>query len=80
MSQKFLKRGLYTIHQFFKEPSRLSFASRRDYLIGTEKLMRDLHKGGYQLTNIRHLKTRHVDYLVRTWQQQGISNATLKNR
>lgn len=43
-------------------------------------MVRELHQGGYQVSNIKHLKPRHAEYLVKQWQAQGLSVGTIKNR
>lgn len=43
-------------------------------------MVRELHTAGYQLSNIKHLKKEHVEFLVKTWQEKGIANSTIKPR
>lgn len=64
----------------FLTKNRLSFQSRYDYLIGVKGIVRELHKGSYQLSSIHHLKPKHVTYLINEWQRNNLSNATIKNR
>lgn len=80
MSKKFLNRCLYSLNRHFKAPPNISFQTRRDYLLGLTKMVRDLHAGGYQISLISNLNTKHVHYLLDRWTKEGMSAATIKNR
>ena len=80
MSRKFLDNCIYSVNRMFSYPRGLSFNTRRDYIFGVKQMIRELHEGGYQVSNINHLKPRHADYLIKRWQDRGISAATIKNR
>ena len=49
-------------------------------MLSIKKMAADLHAGGYPLSNIKDIKPKHVDYLVRNWQGKELNNATIKNR
>ena len=42
-------------------------------------MAKELKKLGYLLPSPRSLKTKHVNALLRTWQQRGLSPGTIKN-
>ena len=52
-------------------------ANRRLTLLAAGRTLRDL---GYRLNHPQGLKPKHVDALVRHWQDQGQSTGTLKNK
>lgn len=80
MSKRFLKSAQYSVHQLVKKAPRLSFQTRYDYEGGLKLAMTQLHELGYQLSNIRHLKTKHVQALLARWQSEGLNAGTVKNR
>lgn len=80
MSRRFLDNCLYSVNQIFKQRGRLSHESRYDYLMNIRNMVREWHAAGYQLSNIRHVKLKHVNFLVKQWQENGIATATIKNR
>lgn len=80
MSRRFLKDAHYSIHQLFKGIKELSFKSKHDYAQNARLAITQLHEAGYQLSNIRHIKQRHVKHLVERWQQEQLNPATIKNR
>lgn len=80
MSKRFLKNAHYSIHQLIKRAGQLSFQSRYDYEQGLKLAITQLHEGGYQVSNIYHLKEKHVQVLIERWQQEQLNPATLKNR
>ncbi|WP_215399081.1 phage integrase N-terminal domain-containing protein [Rheinheimera oceanensis] len=41
---------------------------------------KQLLEGGFKLRDPSGLKTKHIDYLVSKWQQDGIADKTMKNR
>ncbi len=52
-------------------------ANRRQTLLAAGRALRDL---GYRLNHPQGLKPKHVDALVKHWQDQGQSSGTLKNK
>lgn len=80
MSKQFLKQCLKSIHVIFKMQHRLSFQTKRDYSLGMAQIARELHAGGYPLSNIKDIKPKHVNYLVEYWQKKELNNGTIKNR
>ncbi len=80
MSRRFLDNCIYSVNRLMTNPRGLSFVARRDYLFGIKQMVRELHQGGYQVSNIKHLKPRHVEYLVKQWQEKGLGAGTIKNR
>ena len=52
-------------------------ANRRDIL---QKLADDLHNLGYRGMNVRSLKQKHVDALIKQYKSENLSTGTLKNR
>lgn len=80
MSHKFLKAAQYSTHKFFSSVEDLSFSSRYDYEKDLKLMMGQLHQLGIQISNIRHLKTKHIEKLVSHWQSGALSAATIKNR
>ena len=80
MSRKFLDNCTYSVHRLLKQHSNLAFTTKHDYSLGIKQMVRALHQGGYQISNIAHLKPRHAEHLLKQWQEQGLSVGTLKNR
>ena len=64
----------------FKDQHRIAFETKHDYQLGLQKMAVDLHAGGYPLSHIRDIKPKHVEYLLKTWQQNGLGQGTIKNR
>lgn len=81
MSRRFLNNCLFSTDRAFDKAKRfLSAETQYDYQNGIRKMVRELHAAGYQLSNIKHLKAKHVDFLITQWKENGISNAAIKNR
>lgn len=82
--QKFLRQCLKSVHSQFRDENmrdiRLSFQSKHDYRLAILKMMRDLHKGGYAISHLKDLETRHVLFLVNQWKKNGLGVATIKNK
>ncbi len=81
MSRKFLNNCLYSVSIVFKNRSRF-FArqTNHDYVEGIRHMVKELHASGYQLSNIQHIKRKHVDFLIKEWQGRDLDTATIKNR
>ena len=58
----------------------VSHATVADRSFFFSKLVRELHALGYQLTDVHHLKPRHIEALMRAWEQAGLSASTLQKR
>lgn len=58
-----------------------SFATQANRMRMLSLFADQLHEAGFkQVTQPDHLKGRHVEALVNRWKQDGISDATMKNR
>lgn len=44
-----------------------------------ERIFRDLHNGGYSIDNVKKLKIRHIQYLVKTWVGKDLSASSFNN-
>ena len=60
-----------------KAVSHATIADRSEFY---SRMIRQLHDQGYQLTDVHHLKPRHIEALMRLWEQQGLSASTLQKR
>lgn len=58
----------------------VSHATIADRSFFFSKMVRDLHAMGYKLTDVRHLKPKHVEALMKFWEQAGLSASTLQKR
>lgn len=58
----------------------VSNATIADRAFFFDKMRRDLHALGYTLTDVRHLKPKHVEALMKAWEQAGLSASTLQKR
>lgn len=57
-----------------------SYKGRNDKIKMLELAARSLKAGGFKNMTPESLKPKHVDYLVTSWKDNGISAATIKNR
>ena len=57
-----------------------SHATRRDRSYALAQMANDLHELGYRGLRAEGLKPKHVEALVRHWQDGGLSHATMMNR
>lgn len=80
MSRKILDSCLFSVNKVFNTKSRLAPETRYSYLKSIGNIVRELHTTKYQISNINHFKRKHADFLIKNWQESGISNATIKNR
>src|SRR5437016_4005270 len=70
----------YSLKNVLSKDNYGSFASRHDrqrMLVLFAETLIDL---GYKLPAIQNLKQKHIQAVVTHWQQQNLSNATIKNR
>jgi hypothetical protein len=81
MSKKALKVATYSIHNFIKHNIRgksfSTVASIRERLTNS---MKDLHSLGYPIRNINNIQKKHIDALVKSWQEKKLSAGSIKNR
>ena len=57
-----------------------SFATQDDRAQILHQAARTLQKAGFQNLAATSLKPKHVDLLVKSWQADGLSAGTMKNR
>ncbi len=57
-----------------------SFATQHDRERLLTMVANQLHEGGFKNLRAQGLRTKHVQYLVSHWQNEGASSGTLKNR
>ena len=60
-----------------KVVSHATIADRAEFY---SRMIRELHELGYPLTDVRHLKPKHVAALMRRWEAAGLSASTLQKR
>jgi hypothetical protein len=80
MSRKFLKSATYSVHKLFVNAEDLSYKSRYDYRKNVISMVKALHAEGVQISDIRHLKQRHIERLVSKWNNDELNPRTIKNR
>lgn len=56
----------------------VSFKTTADRIVDLKGFVRTLHDLGYQITDIRNLKTRHIAAVAAEWERRGLSAATLQ--
>lgn len=57
-----------------------SYATQKERSYILAKTANDLHDLGFKKMNLNSLKPKHVQAVLSYWREQGISDATLKNR
>jgi len=72
-----LKRHLRRSADGRKVVSHATIADRSEFF---SRMIRQLHDLGYALTDVQHLKPKHIEALMRLWEQQGLSASTLQKR
>jgi hypothetical protein len=72
-----LKQSIYTLLSHHKDGSYETQDARQHVLY---QAGREFWEGGYQLSNVHGLKQKHIYYLNERWKENGLSNATIKNR
>ncbi|MGS2724832.1 phage integrase N-terminal domain-containing protein [Porticoccus sp. GXU_MW_L64] len=70
----------YELKQLCKTNRDGSYSTRSTREANLQKMANDLHKLGFRCMKARSLKQKHVDALVKQYQQEGINPRTLKNR
>ena len=58
----------------------VSHATMADRAFFFSKMVRELHALGYPITDVHHLKPKHVAALMRRWEGEGRSASTLQKR
>lgn len=81
MSNTSLKKLNYSVDNFIKlkvhERSHSTRHTIRERMFGS---MKDLNTLNYPIRNISNLKGKHIDALVKYWQEKGLSVGSIKNR
>ena len=72
-----LKRHLRRSADGRKVVSHATIADRSEFF---SRMIRQLHDLGYALTDVRHLKPKHIAALMRLWEGQALSASTLQKR
>ena len=72
-----LKRHLRRSADGRKVVSHATIADRAEFY---SRMIRELHEMGYPLTDVHHLKPKHVAALMRRWEAAGLSASTLQKR
>jgi len=72
-----LRRHLRRSADGRKVVSHATIADRSEFF---SRMIRQLHDLGYALTDVRHLKPKHIEALMRLWERQGLSASTLQKR
>ncbi|MGS2723796.1 phage integrase N-terminal domain-containing protein [Porticoccus sp. GXU_MW_L64] len=70
----------YELKQLCKTNRDGSYSTRSTREANLQKIANDLHKLGFRGMKARSLKQKHVDALVKQYQQESINPRTLKNR
>ena len=60
-----------------KVVSHATIADRSEFY---SRMIRQLHELGYRLTDVHHLKPKHVEALMKRWEGEGLSASTLQKR
>ncbi|HRD68379.1 MAG TPA: integrase domain-containing protein [Candidatus Competibacter sp.] len=72
-----LKKNLRRSANGRKAVSHATIADRAGFY---DRMIRQLHELGYKITEVRHLKPKHIEALMRLWETQGLSASTLQKR
>ena len=72
-----LKRNLRRSANGRKAVSHATIADRAGFY---DRMIRQLHELGYKITEVRHLKPKHIEALMRLWEAQELSASTLQKR
>lgn len=70
----------YQIHRLCKANPEGSFGTQHDRSGMLKAAMKQLRQDGYRFDELKSLKPKHTEHLVKTWQRQGLSPGTIKNR
>ena len=58
----------------------VSHATIADRSLFFSRMVRELHALGYKLTDVRHVKPKHIEALMKSWEQAGLAASTLQKR
>ena len=72
-----LKKNLRRSANGRKTVSHATIADRAGFY---DRMIRQLHELGYKITEVRHLKPKHIEALMRLWETQELSASTLQKR
>lgn len=72
-----LKQSIYVLLKYNRDGSYETRGARKNILM---QLADSLNQGGYKLKHIKGIKQKHICYLVKQWQESGLSTGTIKNR
>ena len=72
-----LQRSIQQVYKYNRDGS---FATQADRFHMLAQFAKDLVSGSYKLRDIRGLKQKHILAVVKSWQEKGLSNSTIKNR
>jgi site-specific recombinase XerC len=72
-----LQRSIHQVYKFNRDGSYATQADRRSILF---KFAKDLISTGFGLRDIRGLKQKHIQAVVKLWQDRGLKISTIKNR
>lgn len=70
----------YQLHRLCVESPTNSPSTKAARHKALQLVGRQLKEGGYKLASPSSLKPKHIEFLVKTWQSQGLSAGTIKNR
>lgn len=81
MSNKKFKRAQHSIIQFVKNNAKgKSYSTQNSMRERLVKSTKDLHEIGYKVMNIQNIQSKHIEGLVKHWQEQKLSVGSIKNR
>ena len=72
-----LKRSIYLLLKYNRDGS---FETQRSRVRVLRQVADELHQAGYKLSHLNGLKQKHVKYLNKSWQKNGLAVSTIKNR
>lgn len=70
----------YLMHRLVKDSREGSYSTQANRSDILQQAVKRLKADGYRLETPKSLKPKHVVHLVKTWQDQGLSPGTIKNR
>ena len=70
----------YQLHQLCIENRNGPYATKANRHRHLQQIGRQLKADGYKLASPKSLKPKHIEHLVKTWQDQGLASGTIKNR
>ena len=74
-------KAIWQIDQLLKKYNNGSFKTQGNRAQTLRQSIRELIRdGGFKIEDIHNLKLKHIRYLVRTWQERGLTEGTIKNK